>query len=69
MGQSYEFFYAMKRAGKPVKLLLYENGGHSMKTPDAWDDAMLSTVAFFEDPKGFIENDYVEPEEPEKSGK
>jgi dipeptidyl aminopeptidase/acylaminoacyl peptidase len=36
MGQSYEFFYAMKRAGKPVKLLLYENGGHSLETPDAW---------------------------------
>jgi acylaminoacyl-peptidase len=65
-GQALDYFYALKRHRKQVKLLLYESPGHSMLFPETWDDTMISSVAFFEDPAGFIEHDYVAPEEKEK---
>jgi acylaminoacyl-peptidase len=66
LGQGLDYYYALKRHNKPVKLLLYDNVGHSMGAPDVWDDTMVASVAFFEDPVGFIEHDYLAPEEPSK---
>jgi acylaminoacyl-peptidase len=54
VGQGLEFYLALKRNGKKVRVLLYENCGHSMKMTDAWDDALISSVEFFNDPEGFI---------------
>jgi acylaminoacyl-peptidase len=55
VGQALEWFLALQRNDKKVRILIYDNCGHSMKMTDAWDDALISSVEFFEDPNGFIE--------------
>jgi acylaminoacyl-peptidase len=64
LGQSLDYFYALRRHQKQVKLIIYDAPGHSMSVPETWDDTMLASVAFFEDPVGFIEHDYLAPDPP-----
>jgi acylaminoacyl-peptidase len=64
LSQSVDFYLAMRRNQKPVKLLIYDNNGHSMKLVDAWDDMFVTSVEFFEDPLGFITRE--EPDEPDE---
>jgi dipeptidyl aminopeptidase/acylaminoacyl peptidase len=48
IGYSYGLAGALQEAGKPYELYIYEGGGHNLISP-YFDQAMLRTVAFFED--------------------
>ncbi|KAH0794786.1 acylamino-acid-releasing enzyme [Histomonas meleagridis] len=52
--QSLDYYYALKRHGKLVKLLIYANNNHSFHGTDAFDDVLCSSVDFFNDPKGYV---------------
>ena len=57
MIQSIDFYLAMKRNGNPVKMILYEMNGHSLKLSSCNDDVMANIIEFANDPKAYIERD------------
>ena len=54
LGQSIELYQYLKRNNKPVKFLQYDGNGHSMLQRDAWDDMMVSSYNFFNDPMTYV---------------
>lgn len=52
--QSLEFYYALKMHNKMVKLLIYENNGHSLSLSDASDDFIYTCIEFFDNPIEYI---------------
>jgi hypothetical protein len=63
LGQGLDYYSALRRHEKSVKLFVYNDVAHSMDAPEAWDDAMIAPAAFFEDPSGLIEHDYFAAKE------
>lgn len=57
MNQSVDFYLAMKRNGNPVKMILYDFIGHSVKLTSCNDDRLVNIVEFANDPKAYIEKD------------
>lgn len=55
IGQSIEFYIALKKAGKKATFLQYDGNGHAMKQRDAFDDFLASSIMFFENPDTFSE--------------
>ena len=51
LGQSIELYTALKRMGKKVKFYQYEGNGHSFKHINAYDDMLVASLDFFEDPE------------------
>ena len=51
LGQSIELYTALKRLGKKVKFLQYDENGHSFKHICAADDMIASSIEFFENPE------------------
>ncbi|OHT09736.1 Clan SC, family S9, acylaminoacyl-peptidase-like serine peptidase [Tritrichomonas foetus] len=57
MTQSVDYYLAMKRNGNPVKMIIYEMNGHSMKLTSCYDDLMANIVEFANDPIKYINKD------------
>ena len=57
MGQSIDFYLAMKRNGNPVKMIIYDLVGHSVKLTSCNDDRLVNIVEFANDPKKYLERD------------
>ena len=51
LGQSIELYTALKRMGKKVKFLQYDENGHSFKHVCAADDMIAESIEFFENPE------------------
>lgn len=64
-GQSLDFYLALKRNDKVVKMLLYEGTGHSLRASDITYDILVSSVRFFNDPTKFVEEDIYLDTKPE----
>ena len=54
-GQSVEFYDALKRLDKKVKLVQYEGNGHSLSHINVADDMLAVSLEFFDDPEKFID--------------
>ena len=54
IGQSIEFYDALKRLGKSVKFYQYEGNGHSFSHISASEDMIAISLEFCEDPYKFI---------------
>ena len=51
LGQSIELYTALKRMGKKVKLIQYDENGHSFKHVCAADDMIATSLEFFDNPE------------------
>ena len=47
--QSQEFWHALKALGVKTKLVIYENEGHSFRVPAHREDALVRTIAWFDE--------------------
>lgn len=65
--QSIDYYLAMKRNGNPVKMIMYDMNGHSMKLLSCFNDFMANVVEFANDPQAYIDKDdselYVDSKE------
>ncbi|KAK8838275.1 hypothetical protein M9Y10_035696 [Tritrichomonas musculus] len=57
MIQAVDFYLAMKRNGNPVKMILYDLVGHSVKLSSCNDDRLVNIIEFANDPKAYLEKD------------
>ena len=53
-GQSVEFYHALKRLDKKVKLVQYEGNGHVFSHINVVDDMLAVSLEFFNDPEKFV---------------